>query len=72
MLAPPPRRRRGECKAEEGLRVLRRVLKYDHEDPPSSLIRAGLRHKRRRKEEKRGGDVLLGREAFQVISLMLR
>lgn len=67
--SPSTARRRGGREADEGLRVLRIVLKYDHKDPRLPNQSGGEERRRRR----RWGTLCWGaklRTEFQVTPLM--
>lgn len=79
-LAPPPRRDVVSAGAEEGLKVLRHVLKYDHKDlelPNQSRSERQEEEKEERESERasEAGRVCWGvklRTRFQVIPLTPR
>ncbi len=65
--SPSTTKRRGEREAEEGLKVLRLVLKYDHKDPQLP-DQSCVREARGGEGGGRGGDALLGCKAAYRIS----
>ena len=69
--SPSTKKRRGKRKAEEGLKVLRIVLEYDHKDPrlPNQSCCKKQEEERKEEEVKVWWGVKLGTK-FQVILLM--